>query len=100
MSNAKKEILVILYDLPVAKPAQTLNGMVKAYRITFAAVVDVGLEAASRHVQFYLNSLSISYRYRYSIIILLTYIVKKHEPSTGNRSLDGRIKNDETFPAK
>jgi hypothetical protein len=47
MSNAKKEILVILYDLPVAKPAQTLTGMGKAYLVTFAAVVDVGLEAAS-----------------------------------------------------
>jgi hypothetical protein len=41
--------------------------MGKEYRITFAAVVDVGLEAASRHVQFYLNSWGISYRkYRYS----------------------------------
>jgi hypothetical protein len=53
--------------LPVAKPAQTLTDIVKAHFITFAAVVDVGLEAASRHVQLYLDSLDISYRkYRYS----------------------------------
>jgi hypothetical protein len=56
--------------MPVAKPAQTLTGMGKAYLVTFAAVVDVGLEAASRHVQLYLNSFDISYRkygrYRYS----------------------------------
>jgi hypothetical protein len=37
-----------------------LTDMGKEYRITFAAVVDVGLEAASRHVQPYLNRLGIS----------------------------------------
>ncbi len=56
-------------SLELAKTADTdRHGKSTSYYRTFAAVVDVGLEAASRHVQLYLNSLvGISYRkYRYS----------------------------------